>query len=426
MKPLNRPTARGLATPFNLLPLALAAALMAPPLAHATNGYFSHGYGAAASGTGGVAIALPQDALVAASNPAGITALGDRLDLGVSWFGPRRSASISGNGVAPDATYSGDSARNFFLPEVGYTRRIDDRWHVGLAVYGNGGMNTDYASNPYARFGATGSAGVNLEQLFVTPSVAYKLSPEHSLGLGLNLAYQRFSAKGLGLFNSFSQAAGQVSDQGDDTSTGAGLRLGWTGQVAPGVTLGATWASKISGRFDKYRGLFANGGSFDIPENLGLGVAWTATPDLTLAADYQVIRYSQVAAVGNSAASLFAGQPLGSSPGFGWKDAKVLKLGAVYQARGDLVLRGGVSVTNQVVPSGETFFNVLAPGVIRTHLTLGATWTLPSGGQLTGYYARGLGETVNGNGSIPASFGGGNANVRLKENLFGIAYGWKL
>ena len=165
------------ATPFALRPLALAAALMAPLLAQATNGYFAHGYGAAALGTGGVAIALPQDALVAASNPAGITALGDRLDLGLSWFGPRRSASISGNGVAPDATYSGDSARNFFLPEAGTTRRIDDRWHVGLAVYGHGGMNTDYASNPYARFGATGSAGVNLEQLFVTPSVAYKLSP---------------------------------------------------------------------------------------------------------------------------------------------------------------------------------------------------------------------------------------------------------
>jgi long-chain fatty acid transport protein len=90
------------------------------------------------------------------------------------------------------------------------------------------------------------------------------------------------------------------------------------------------------------------------------------------------------------------------------------------------VLRGGVSVTNQVVPTGETFFNVLAPGVIRKHLTVGATWTLPNGGQLTGYYARGLGETVNGNGSIPASFGGGNAHVRLKENIIGIAYGWKL
>ncbi|MBV8621100.1 MAG: outer membrane protein transport protein [Curvibacter sp.] len=414
------------AQPFRsaLRPLGWLALALSPLAAQATNGYFSNGYGEASQGAGGVGIALPQDGLVAAINPAGITAVGNRLDLGLTWFSPRRSADIVGNGAAPDASYSGDGARNFFLPDFAYTRQIDARWSGALAVYGNGGLNTDYAQSPFARFGATGSAGVNLEQLFISPTVAYRLNESHSLGLGLNLAYQRFSAKGLGFLSSFSQAPSQVSDQGDDSSTGAGLHLGWTGKVAPGLTLGATWASKISGRFSKYSGLFAHGGSFDIPENGGLGVAWEVTPALTLSSDYQVIRYSQVAAVGDSAASLFAGQPLGSSPGFGWRDAKVLKFGAVYKARPDLVLRAGASQSSQVVPASETFFNILAPGVIRTHLSLGATWTLPGGSEITGFYERGLGTTVNGSGSIPPSFGGGNANVRLAENILGVSYGW--
>lgn len=414
------------AQPFRsaLRPLGWLALALSPLAAQATNGYFSNGYGEASQGAGGVGIALPQDGLVAAINPAGITAVGNRLDLGLTWFSPRRSADIVGNGAAADASYSGDGARNFFLPDFAYTRQIDARWSGALAVYGNGGLNTDYAQSPFARFGATGSAGVNLEQLFISPTVAYRLNESHSLGLGLNLAYQRFSAKGLGFLSSFSQAPSQVSDQGDDSSTGAGLHLGWTGKVAPGLTLGATWASKISGRFSKYSGLFAHGGSFDIPENGGLGVAWEVTPALTLSSDYQVIRYSQVAAVGDSAASLFAGQPLGSSPGFGWRDAKVLKFGAVYKARPDLVLRAGASQSSQVVPASETFFNILAPGVIRTHLSLGATWTLPGGSEITGFYERGLGTTVNGSGSIPPSFGGGNANVRLAENILGVSYGW--
>lgn len=416
-------TSRQGRTPWSLLMASLLG--LAPLAAHATNGYFSNGYGAASQGTGGVGIALPQDALASALNPAGLSALGNRVDAGLTLFQPRRSASITGNGIAPDASYSGDGARDFWLPDFGVSRKINAQWTGGLAVYGNGGMNTDYGTNPYQRFGATGSAGVQLEQLFITPSVAYQLNEAHSVGVGLNLAYQRFSAKGLGLFSNFSKAPQQVSNQGDDSSTGAGLRLGWTGQVAPGLTLGATWASKISGRFDKYRGLFANNGSFDIPENAGLGLAWTATPALTLAADYQVIRYSRVAAVGQSAASLFAGQPLGSTPGFGWRDAKVVKVGAVYKARSDLVLRAGASVSNQVVPASETFFNILAPGVVRTHLTLGATWTLPGGSELTGFYARALGTSVNGSGSIPPSFGGGNANVRLSENILGVGYGWK-
>ncbi len=419
---------------FPVRTLTLVAALLAPALSHATNGYFSHGYGAASEGAAGVGIALPQDALAAATNPAGTLAVGNRVDLGLDLFAPRRSASIAGNGFGADASYSGDATRGFLIPNFGYARQLNASTAIGLAVYGNGGMNTDYASNPYARFGATGSAGVNLEQLFITPSLAYKLGENHNVGVALNVAYQRFSAKGVGFFAGFSGAPANVSDQGNDSSTGAGVRLGWSGKLTPTLTLGATWASKISGKFDKYKGLFADGGGFDIPENYGLGLALAATPDLTLAADVQSIRYSQVGSVGDSVASLFSGKPLGASngPGFGWKDSSVLKLAVVQRVRSDLVLRAGVSFANQVVPAGETFFNILAPGVVKNHLTLGGTWAAAGGGELTGFYAHGFGQTVNGVNSIPpgqpsaGGFGGGNANVRLQENVLGLSYAWKL
>jgi long-chain fatty acid transport protein len=410
----------------------LAAALLSPLLASATNGYFSNGYGARSQGAGGVGIALAQDSLAAAANPAGTAAVGDRIDLGLTWFCPSRGANFAGNAFGSDASYSGDQTKNFFIPDFGYVRKINSSTSIGVAVYGNGGLNTDYASNPYARFGASGTAGVNLEQLLITPSLAYKVSENHTVGVALNLAYQRFEAKGVGFFAGFSAAPGNVSDQGVDSSTGAGVRLGWTGKLAPGVTLGATWASRISGKFEKYKGLFADGGNFDIPENYGVGIAVEATPQWTIAADVQTIRYSQTPSVGNPVANLFAkGQPLGSAngPGFGWKDVTAFKLGAIHQVNKDLTLRGGLSFASQTVPESETFFNVLAPGVIRKHLSLGATWNL-GGGELSGFYSRAFGETVNGSGSIPAGFppagfGGGNVSVRLEENIVGLAYGWK-
>jgi long-chain fatty acid transport protein len=406
--------------------------LLTPFIAHATNGYFSHGYGAKAQGIGGVGIALPQDALAAATNPAGTAAVGNRADLGVSVFLPSRGASISGNAFGTDASFSGDDTSTFIIPEFGYTRELNASTSIGIAVYGNGGLNTDYGTNPFSRFGGTGSTGVNLEQLFITPSIAYKLNDTHTVGAALNLAYQRFEAKGVGFFAGFSAAPGSVSNQGVDSSTGVGVRLGWTGKVNSSITLGATWASKIAGKFDKYKGLFADGGNFDIPENYGVGIAVEASPQWTFAADVQTIRYSQTPSVGNPVANLFAnGQPLGSAngPGFGWKDVSVLKLGASHQLNKDFTLRGGVSFANQPVPDSETFFNVLAPGVIQKHLTLGATWNL-AGGELTGFYARAFGQTVNGSGSIPAGFpptgfGGGNTNVRLEENIIGLSYGWK-
>ena len=346
---------------------------------------------------------------------------------------PRRSSDIVGNAFGADAGYSGDGKKNFFLPEIAYTKQLSDRLGVGVALYGNGGLNTEYPVNPYSRLGGSGTTGVNLEQLFITPSVAWRFGEGQSVGAALNIAYQRFSAQGIGLFGGFSSAPANVSDQGTDSSTGAGLRLGWAGSVAPGLKLGLTWASMISGKFDKYRGLFADGGGFDIPANYGAGLAWQAAPAWNIAADVQTIRYSQVHSVGNSASKLFAGVPLGAAdgPGFGWRDVTTYKVGVTHQFNAALALRAGYSHNRQPVPDSETFFNILAPGVVQDHFTFGGTWLQAGGGELSGFFAYAPNKTVNGAGSIPpglppGGFGGGNANIRLKETIIGVSYGWKL
>ena len=94
------------------------------------------------------------------------------------------------------------------------------------------------------------------------------------------------------------------------------------------------------------------------------------------------------------------------------------------------MLRAGVSHASQAVPASETFFNILAPGVIQDHYTAGATWSLAGGAELSGFVGLAKGHTVHGSGSIPpglppGGFGGGNADVRLKETILGIAYAWK-
>jgi long-chain fatty acid transport protein len=418
--------------PLSALLSALLAGLLFPCGAQATNGYFADGYGSKGQGEGGVGIALPQDALAAASNPAGIAFVGDRLDLGLTWFLPQRSAQIVGNAFGADASYSGDGLEDFFIPEFGYTKQLSNDLAAGVAIYGNGGLNTDYESNPYARFGAAGSAGVNLEQLFITPSVAWRPAADQSLGVGLNIAYQRFSAHGIGFFGGFSSSPANVSDQGTDTSIGAGLRLGWTGSLAPGLTAGATWASKVHGGFGNYRGLFADGGQFDVPDDYGVGLAYRPASAWTLAADVQRINYSHVAAVGDQIAPLLQGVALGASngPGFGWDNITVFKLGASFSLGPATVLRAGYTHSGQPVPGSQTFFNILAPGVVQDTFTLGFTQSF-AGGELSGFFAYAPSKTVSGSGSIPpgfppAGFGGGEANVSLKETILGISYGWKL
>ena len=102
-----------------LVGLLMIAGIAAPGVASATNGYFSHGYGIKAKGMAGVGIALPQDALAAATNPAGMVMVGNRLDVGLDWFRPNRETQLGSNFGPFAGTYSGNDTSNFFIPEFG-------------------------------------------------------------------------------------------------------------------------------------------------------------------------------------------------------------------------------------------------------------------------------------------------------------------
>lgn len=410
----------------------LAMAMALAPAAWATNGYFSHGYGMKSKGMAGVGIALPQDALAAATNPAGMVMVGDRLDVGVDWFRPIRDAEITGNifpGVNGD--YSGSDQKNFFIPEFGYNKMLGWNMSFGVSVYGNGGMNSNY-KNGIPLFGV-GRAGVDLMQLFIAPTFAYKINKDHAVGVSLNLAYQRFKASGLQGFVPASMSGANLTNNGYDSSTGWGIKLGYTGNLTDAVTLGATYQSRTRmSKFGDYKGLFAEQGDFDIPENYGIGIAVKATPKLTVAADVQHISYGSIDSVSNPLANLTVlGNPLGSDngPGFGWRDMTVFKLGVSYAYSNNLTLRAGVSTTRQPIPKSETLFNILAPGVVENHLTLGATWVTSPSSEWTVSYMHAFSKKVNGSASIPPGpppgFGGGNANLKMYQDSLGIAYGMK-
>jgi len=64
--------------------------------------------------------------------------------------------------------------------------------------------------------------------------------------------------------------------------------------------------------------------------------------------------------------------------------------------------------------------------VIEDHLTLGATWDYSKDADMSLIYVHGFSKEVKGSGSIPAGFGNGEANLRMQQNSFGIAFGWKM
>ncbi len=419
--------------------LVLALGLVTVHNAHATNGYFAHGYGVKAQGTGGVGIALPQDALAAATNPAGMALIGNRADVGLTLFNPDREATLSstagGSGML-DGTFDGNGRENFLIPEGGYNRFIKDNVTLGVSVYGNGGMNTEYEQPIALLSGASGTtSGIDYIQLFVAPTVAWKITDGQTLGVSVNLGYQRFKATGIDNFTFISASPANVTGLGVDDGYGIGLHLGWTGELTDAITLGATYQTRTNfSRFDDYKGLFANEGEMDAPASYGIGISIEASPQLTIAADVQRILYSDVAAIGNPL-SLWNGQPFvsggpgnlgtGTGPGFGWDDVTVLKIGFNYAVNDALTLRGGYDHTEQPVQESETLFNILAPGVVQDHLSLGATWTLANSAELSVAYTHAFENSVSGVDVIPLPFGGGDVALKMHQDSLGIAYGWK-
>ena len=417
--------------------LPLAAACMAGP-ALATNGYFAHGYGIKAKGMGGVATALAEDSLGGANNPASMVFVGSRLDIGGDIFMPKRDAERSGAGF-PTLNGKVDSGRTAFLiPEFGYNTMMSSNLSLGISVYGNGGMNTSYPQGNFNCGGpaanmlcGSGGLGVDLVQLMIAPTVAYKLNAQHAVGVSLLFGYQRFKATGLQAFDNApgTGAPGSVTNNGYDSSTGIGLRLGYQGRLSNMVTIGAAYAPKMNmSAFDKYKGLFAGGGDFDIPSHYSLGVAFTPTPAVTVAIEVGRINYSDVPAVSNpSAAQAPMGAPNG--PGFGWKDINVFKLGAAWRLSDALTLRTGYNKGDNPITSANVTFNILAPGVVKDHYTAGFTYALDKSSEVSGALMVASRQTVTGSSlfNAPTLFNGdaGNETVGMKQTSVGLAWGRK-
>lgn len=480
----------------SLLAVAVAGVLISPA-ANATNGYFSHGYSTKEKGLAGAGTAYSQDAMAAATNPAGMAFVGERMDVGIQLFSPSpRGYSVTGTppvpgdgsvtvfspGAPPTCNFpdpggSGacappfsvspgdvDSDKDFFLiPHFAYNWQLSQDNTVGVSVYGNGGMNTEYSSgsailpngnsaNPLlpieelpGTFGA-GDAGVSLAQLFVNVSFAKKLNDKHAFGASLIIAGQRFQAHGLENFGQFSLDPNNLSGNRKSDSYGAGLKVGYQGEVSDGIRLGVSYQSKISmTEFDEYKGLFAEGGDFDIPSTYNIGASFDVGSSGVIVADIQRINYSDVAAISNGISPLTNGQCnnalnatiqngftpspatgagcLGGSggAGFGWEDMTIYKVGYQFDA-GDNTFRVGYSYADQPIPDTETLFNILAPAVIKQHVTAG--WTLRLAGNqefnLAGMYA----PNTSVEGANP--FDGGATKIKIEMSQWDIQAGWAL
>ena len=336
------------------------------------------------------------------------------------------------------------SSEWFPIPYVAKNFRLGNEMVINTAFYGRGGMNTDWDTasmtarslacdpqglGPFAGPGTycAGDAGVDLSQAFLAINLAGKAGDNFAWGIGPVLAVQMFEATGVASFTPFTktfntafpgyygaclqgggtpatclgpaqfQAAQDVtslSNNSSDMSTGYGFAGGiWWG-ITDAVSVGLAYQSKMSmGEFDDYSDLFAEAGGFDIPASTKFGISFKGTNAVRVNFDIEHTEFGDVASIANPMVNLYSCPAAGlggtdvesclggtNGGGFGWDDMTTYKLGVEWTHSDSRIWRFGYSYGEQPISGADVMFNILAPGVMEQHFTVGMTQQRSGGG----------------------------------------------
>jgi long-chain fatty acid transport protein len=389
----------------HLLKLTPVAAVCALPLAAlATNGMNMEGYGPVSTGMGGASQAIDHGTAAMAQNPATLSLMapGARFDAAFGVLGPDVASSVPG---MPTAESGGTS---YVMPAFGYARR-NGALTYGIGVFAQGGMGTEYAADTFLALGSGRDVRSELGVGRVLLPLSYQVTPEFAIGGTLDFMWAgldlRMAATGAQLGGLVTGASGNLGAAlpalggapwaridfsndndftGEASSTGWAAKLGAVWRPMPTLTFGASYQFESSlgdmETSDNGASLSAAGGFIDYgritvidfqwPSMAAVGMAWQVTPAVLLAADYKRIGWSDVM---KDFKMRYDSAGIGGSVSFAlpqnWEDEDVINLGVAWAVNDALVLRAGVSLSDNPIP--DAYVNPLFPATEEDHYTLG-------------------------------------------------------
>lgn len=183
-------------------------------------------------------------------------------------------------------------------------------------------------------------------------------------------ARQGYATWGLGSTAVESRYPALESEQ----SSGSGLRLGFSSELAPGVEFGAAYQSRIDmDTFNAYRGVYSEPGDFDIPASANLGIVVQATPKSSLSFDVQRVLYSEVNTFTSSLLPDRFLSLLGdsASPDFAWRDLTIYRVGWNWRSSEDFTWQVVYSTSQQPTPTSDSLARALEPEFADRNMSFG-------------------------------------------------------
>jgi long-chain fatty acid transport protein len=334
---------------------------------------------------GGAAIA--EDASTIFFNPAGMSRLqGTQFIVGGNLIMP--SAKFHNEGsthVLQQLTKTplsgdngGDGGVSRVTPNLYVTRRINDRFTVGIGINAPFGLATDYGSTWVGRYHAIES---DMMTININPSVSYKVNDRLSVGAGVSAQYIKatlsnaidfgtLDAAGLlpgvpkGALHLVPQMADGFAElEGDNW--GIGFNLGLLYEISPATRFGLAYRSRVkhtlSGTVDFSNVPTALGGVFKhdtisaditLPDTLSASISHQISPEWTVMGDVTWTNWSLF----NELRVNFDSPALAPRPTVtttNWKDSFRYSAGVTYTPKSSWIYRLGLAYDQTPIRSAE-------------------------------------------------------------------------
>jgi long-chain fatty acid transport protein len=320
-------------------------------------------------------------------NPASIGGLqGGSSSIGVSGILPsakivNNNTSIIRPGQTTPAAVGGDQVSNdpviqAGVPSGAIAHSLTSKLAVGLAITAPFNFTTEYPTTSWTRYSALYT---RLRTIDIQPSAAYMLTPNLSLGAGINI--ERVSAN----FTNAVPNASPLLPDGNQALAGTAWDVGYSvgmqyrkGPLSLGVSYKSAIKHNVSGNMRisglvyplaGYNMAVNTTANFKTPWQVVFGARLAAGPRLTLNAQATRFGWSEFS-------NINLGAPFNSAIPENYHDTWTVALGADYQVGPKWTLRAGVARDNSPVRNDQRDARV--PDSNRWVLALGATHAFSS------------------------------------------------
>ncbi len=378
--------------------------------------------GARALGQASAFVARAGDPSAIFFNPAGITSLpGTQVMAGATLILPTTTFT----GPTPLTIETKLEKQTFVPPNVYITYNTSGGGNglsFGLGVFTPYGLGTKWADTWVGRAIATET---NLQSFYINPTVAYRVSPELSIGVGFDYAIANVTLKRKVPV----PVSATMVIEGDLSLKGSGYAAGFNAGVQykpiEMISIGASYRSKVkmdldgTANFNNFPAQIAAvlpGGdvstSIAMPANYFIGVSVKLMPDLELEADYQGIVWSSFDVLPITFKTETAYQKSTVEPE-NYKDTYMIRFGAEY-TMGDLQLRAGYIYDHS--PVEDPYVQPLLPDANRNDFTVGVGYKVDESIQVDVAYML----VAFKDRPITTNIHGFNGTYKSKANLIGL------